>query len=67
MNKKDMCKCENYCSCEDFAKSQYCKNCYWYWFVDSGYGYCKALPEVSMVPWCKDGCSLYKERIKNVG
>ncbi len=54
------CQWENSCVCNS-GKSVYCEKCKWYFWVDSGYGYCKALPEHIRVGWCRDICSLFKE------
>jgi len=55
------CKWENSCDCSDPNKDKSCQECKWYWMVDSGGGYCKALPEHTEVAWCRDVCSLFKE------
>jgi len=54
------CRWSDCCRCED-DKSDYCQKCQFYWFIDSGYGYCRALPEFVLVGWCRDVCSLYEE------
>jgi len=53
------CKFSDLCSCESLYKSTLCQLCRWYFWVDSGCGYCRALPEPSLVAWCKDPCSLF--------
>jgi len=53
------CKWDRVCDCKEI-KSKYCSKCWWYWAIDSGYGYCKALPEYTIVAWCRDICSLFK-------
>ena len=59
------CECENYCSCRQ-PPHHGCGDCDWYRFLDSGYGYCIAMPKVAVVPWCKITCSLFKaRRVKN--
>jgi len=51
-----------------------CEDCGWYEFIDSGYGYCRALPpkttpqpknkpwtvEYQVVPWTMRVCSFFK-------
>jgi len=55
------CKWLESCDCISI-KNKYCKKCVFYWWLDSGYGYCKALPEHIVVAWCRDICSLFKPR-----
>jgi len=61
MKKPIDCKFSDSCNCSDI-KDRCCEKCQWYYRLDSGYGYCKALPEPVIVAWCKDVCSLYKEK-----
>ena len=53
------CKFDDACVCDSLRKIC-CEKCKWYFAVDSGYGYCTALPEHHIIPWCKDPCSLFK-------
>ena len=60
--KKDKPECMRQDACDCSAKkSGFCEKCNWYVAIDSGYGYCIALPTTYQVPWCKDICSLFKE------
>lgn len=54
------CEWHESCVC-GITKSQHCEKCKFYFWLDSGYGYCRALPEFVVVAWCRDICSLYKE------
>lgn len=63
MNKPSDCKWANSCNCKG-AKTKFCLKCKWYYFIDTGYGYCKALPEHIVVAWCRDICSLFKFKEK---
>lgn len=54
------CKWSYSCNCNE-SKSIYCASCRFYFPVDSIFGYCKALPEFVLVPWCRDVCSFYQE------
>ena len=56
------CEWEDSCDCHGNKARNTCEQCKWYWVIDSGYGYCRALPKHTSVAWCKDVCSLYKER-----
>lgn len=58
--KKD-CKWTDSCNCSG-EKHTFCAKCKYYFQVDSGYGFCKALPEFIVVAWCRDVCSLFKLR-----
>jgi len=53
------------CNCKELNKTKRCDRCYWFWVLDSGYGYCRALPIPVLVAWCKDPCSLYTEESPN--
>ena len=57
---KVSCECEAYCPCGK-TEAPHCENCKYYRMWDSGYGYCIALPEAVLVPWCKIPCSLFKD------
>lgn len=57
-DKPNDCKWQDSCDCEGI-KPLYCQRCKWYSWIDSGYGYCKALPEHIIVAWCRDICSLF--------
>ena len=57
------CKYKESCRCTGI-KPHSCNNCNWYFSIDSGYGYCKTLPTYTVVPWCRDACSLFKKRVK---
>jgi len=61
---KSDCRWAESCDCSDI-KITYCSKCIWYWAIDSGYGYCKALPQHTIVAWCRDCCRLF-EPIKGV-
>jgi len=58
------CECEDYCPCKEPHHG--CEDCIWYRFIDSGYGYCIAVPGVVGVPWCRIVCSLFKLRDHNI-
>jgi len=64
MSKKDpiFCNWSNSCDCVSKNKEKQCEMCAFYWWIDSGYGYCRALPKHIAVPWCRDICSLFKAR-----
>lgn len=58
---KSGCECEEYCSCRTpDDKELICEKCKHYRMIDSGYGYCIALPAVTTVPWCRITCSLFR-------
>ena len=59
--RKKTVDCEFGESCKCGVKSQFCSKCAYYWWVDSGYGWCRSLPQPSLVAWCKDICSLFRE------
>ena len=65
---KKNCKWEDSCICESggsyIHKSIQCQDCKFYFFIDSGTGYCRALPEPVLVAWCKDICSLFLRILK---
>ena len=65
MSKKPIgCKWTDSCVCgEGKGFSNVCMKCHYYFFVDSGYGYCRALPEHILVAWCRDVCSLFKFKV----
>ncbi len=55
------CRWSDSCDClSKDSKKQKCEDCNWYKFVDSGFGFCKALPEPVIVAWCRDICSLFE-------
>ena len=54
------CKWDGICKCHSTNKERRCDKCDFYWWVDSGFGYCRALPEFVVVAWCRDVCSFYK-------
>jgi hypothetical protein len=54
------CEFQDCCNCKIKDKLNSCEDCKWYLEIDSGYGYCKALPIPVVVGWCKDICSLFK-------
>lgn len=58
------CEWHDSCDCSPGKKEQKCEDCFWYKFVDSGYGFCKALPEPIIVGWCRDTCSLFKKKVE---
>jgi len=60
-NIKSDCISNLFCEC-NLNKTESCEQCLWYNFIDSGYGYCKALPTFVQVAWCRDICSLFKKR-----
>lgn len=64
--KPDDCQWAESCNCDE-NKSHSCMKCKWYWFIDSGYGYCKALPEHMAIAWCRDVCSLYGQKQEMAG
>ena len=53
------CEFQDSCNCGDLRKKPTCEECKYYYMVDSGYGYCRALPEHICVAWCRDVCSLF--------
>ena len=54
------CEWEDSCTCQTtIHKTVRCEYCKFYYWTDSGYGYCRALPVHVLVPWCRDICSLY--------
>jgi len=55
------CKYDDACNCR-IDKVKCCEQCIWYWSLDSGYGYCRALPSHFIIPWCKDICSFFGRR-----
>ena len=57
-NHTDECR---YCGVNK-ATSNGCDACQYYRFIDSGYGWCRALPQFTLTAWCRDICSLYKEK-----
>ena len=57
--KEPYCKCEDYSPC-NADKDPRCEMCGFYRIIDSGYGYCIALPTVVTVPWCRITCSLFE-------
>lgn len=56
----DDCEWLDSCKCNALDKTDYCGKCRFYFQVDSGYGYCRALPGFVLVAWCRDVCSLYR-------
>ena len=57
------CECEEYCPCPSNKVPRYtCLDCSYYKMIDSGYGYCTAMPKVVVVPWCRIICSLFQRR-----
>ena len=50
------CKWEQSCDCLGI-KQRYCELCQWYRMIDSGYGWCTALPTHVVVAWCRDICT----------
>ena len=59
--KVELCKWEDSCKC-GVNKVLSCLNCKWYWWLDSGYGHCRAMPEHLIVAWCRDICSLFVKK-----
>ena len=59
--KPEDCDWGDCCDCISI-KSQYCETCKWYHGLDSGYGYCVALPNPIVVAWCKDVCSFFVQK-----
>lgn len=55
------CEWKNSCNCDN-KKQLWCELCKWYWVLDSGYGYCRALPDHIIVAWCRDICSLFAKK-----
>ena len=60
---QEFCKWEDLCKCHKEDGDDYCQKCKLYHMIDSGYGWCSALPEQVIVAWCKDICSFFKRRI----
>ena len=61
--KDSKCKWAECCDCNSPSadKEKLCEKCTFYWWIDSGYGYCRVFPQFIIVPWCRDTCSLFKE------
>ncbi len=55
------CEWDKCCDCHE-KKETTCSACKYYYFIDSGYGYCRALPKPIMVAWCRFTCSLFKSK-----
>lgn len=53
------CQHNPYCNCKRIINDG-CETCQFYKIIDSGYGYCIALPIVIIVPFCKITCALFK-------
>ena len=64
-SKKKNCDFEGMCDCNNKAKSKRCDICTWYSMIDSGYGYCRALPQPIVVAWCKDICSYFSFLVRS--
>jgi len=62
---ENCCEFEDACNCSRLDKLKTCERCQFYYGVDSGGGYCRAMPKFEPVAWCRDTCSLYKERRGN--
>jgi len=60
--KEIACKWEESCVCNS-DKDSNCFSCRYYFMIDSGYGYCRALPEPTVVAWCKDICSFFNPEL----
>ena len=56
------CEFDNACDCSSNDKPNTCEKCQFYFWVDSGNGWCRAMPKFEAVAWCRDVCSLYKEQ-----
>lgn len=54
------------CNCDipTSKKGSTCESCRFYHTIDSGYGWCKALPTFVMVGWCRDVCGLFQEKVR---
>ena len=62
MNNKDSCAYEiEECNCEE-DKERNCGKCKRYVLIDSGYGYCRALPVWTVTAWCRDICGLFRAK-----
>ena len=62
--KKELrCEWQESCIC-DSRKSAHCDKCELYYFIDSGFGWCKALPVPTRVAWCRDICGLFRPKKK---
>lgn len=57
--KQPDCEWKDSCDCV-LIKTITCENCRFYYFIDSGYGWCKALPAFEEMAWCRDVCGLFK-------
>ncbi len=53
------CKWLESCKCKD-KRENACGYCQFYFQIDSGFGYCRALPSHVLTAWCRDICSLFK-------
>ena len=50
------------CICDAHSKHVSCQECRFYHMIDSGYGWCKALPTFVIVGWCRDICGMFRNR-----
>jgi hypothetical protein len=57
--RKAGCEFRDSCICAN-DKELRCDKCHYYWWTDSGYGYCKAMPIPVLVAWCKDFCRFFE-------
>lgn len=60
---QDDCKWIDCCDCHNYSRIR-CSNCRYYHAIDSGYGYCRAMPEFVVVAWCRVVCSLFSDTRK---
>ena len=49
------------CNCRE-ERELSCGQCGKYKLIDSGYGYCRALPTWVVTAWCRDICGLFVDR-----
>jgi hypothetical protein len=55
------CVHKPYCDCTKAHGREICEECKYYQAIDSGFGYCIGLPQVTTVAWCRITCSIFKE------
>ena len=60
------CEFNKFCNCGKNYGTKTCDNCKFYEMIDSGYGYCIALPIPPVVAHCKITCTFFKEKISEV-
>lgn len=59
MSRENDCEWQDSCDCTKANKLEACHKCKFYYEIDSGYGWCRALPTFTAVGWCRDICGLF--------